>query len=88
MAFRGHDEPLNFRNQGFAILVDESWDMSYKEQMTIVLRYVDTRGRVVEHFLGVIHIADTNAITLKASIKAILAKHGLSISRLRGQGYD
>lgn len=56
--------------------------------MAIVLRYVDARGRVVERFFGVVHIADTNAITLKATIEAMLAKHGLSLSRLRGQGYD
>lgn len=32
----------------FAILVDEST----KEQMTMILRYVGTRGRVVTQFFG------------------------------------
>lgn len=44
----------------FAILVDESRDISTKEQMTIVLHYVDKQGRVVERFFGLIHIIDTN----------------------------
>ncbi|KAI5337752.1 hypothetical protein L3X38_017023 [Prunus dulcis] len=35
----------------FAIFVDESCDMSSKEQMTIVLRYVD-KGHVIESFVG------------------------------------
>nr|XP_034918724.1 uncharacterized protein LOC118052019 [Populus alba] len=31
---------------------------------------------------------DTTASSLKAAIEALFSKHGLSISRLRGQGYD
>lgn len=42
----------------------------------------------MEPFFGVVYVADTNAIKLKAIIEVMLAKHGLSISRLRGQGYD
>lgn len=75
-------------SNSITLLVDESRDISYKEQTSIVLCYVETRGPVVERFFGVIHVADTNAITLKATIEAMLAKHGLSISRLHGQGYD
>lgn len=32
--------------------------------------------------------AETNAVTLKSTIEATLANHGLSLSRLRAQGYD
>ncbi|KAM5552412.1 zinc finger MYM-type protein 1-like [Rosa sericea] len=71
----------------FAILVDESRDMSSKEQMAIVLRYVDG-GNVIERFVGIEHVMNTNAITLKEAIDDFLSRHGLSISRLRGQGYD
>ncbi|KAL0533945.1 hypothetical protein IC582_028221 [Cucumis melo] len=35
----------------FSILIDESKDISSKEQMSIVLRYVD-KGRVIERFVG------------------------------------
>jgi hypothetical protein len=45
----------------FAILVDESHDIFVKEQLTIVLRYVDKRGHVIEHFLGIAHISNTTA---------------------------
>ncbi|XP_062014178.1 uncharacterized protein LOC133730642 [Rosa rugosa] len=71
----------------FAILVDESRDMPSKEQMAIVLRYVDD-GKVIEHFVGIEHVTNTNAITLKEAIDDFLSRHGLSISRLRCQGYD
>lgn len=71
----------------FAILVDESRDMSSKEQMAIVLRYVDG-GKVIERFVGIEHVINTNAATLKDTIDDFFCRHGLCISRLRGQGYD
>jgi hypothetical protein len=33
-------------------------------------------------------VRDTTASSLKVAIKALFSKHGLSISRLCGQGYD
>ena len=75
-------------NSLFSILVDEARDTSIKEQMTIVLRYVNKRGEVIEHFLGVTHVNDTCAKSLKDAIDSFFAKHRLSMSSLRGQGYD
>jgi len=72
----------------FAIIVDESRDMSTKEQMAIALRYVDKLGHVNERFLGITHVNNTSAVTLKSAIEEVFNKHSLSISRLRGQGYD
>ncbi|XP_016567067.2 uncharacterized protein LOC107865282 [Capsicum annuum] len=40
----------------FEILVDESKDISHKEKMTLVLRYVDKKGEVIERFVGVVHL--------------------------------
>jgi hypothetical protein len=40
----------DFGDSIFAILVDESRDISVKEQLAIVLRYVDKRGYVIERF--------------------------------------
>lgn len=39
-------------------------------------------------FWGIIHVTDTNVLTLLAAIEVMLAKHGLSLSNLCGQGYD
>ncbi|XP_022875406.1 zinc finger MYM-type protein 1-like [Olea europaea var. sylvestris] len=72
----------------FSILVDESRDNSVKEQMAVVLRFVDKSGQVKEPLLGICHIADTCAQSLKDAIDAMFSTHGLSISSLRGQGYD
>jgi hypothetical protein len=40
----------------FCILVDESRDVSCKEQIAVVLRYVDKCGRVREKFVIIEHV--------------------------------
>jgi hypothetical protein len=72
----------------FAILVDESRDISNFEQMVVVLRYVNKHGCIVERFLGIVHVKSTTAVALKMAIDELFCKHGLTTSRIRGQGYD
>ncbi|KAJ9563852.1 hypothetical protein OSB04_009012 [Centaurea solstitialis] len=69
-------------------MVDESSDVSRKEQMAVVLRFVDKNGSVQERFIGVVHVMDTSALSLKVALDALFAKHGLSFTKVRGQGYD
>ncbi|XP_030968516.1 uncharacterized protein LOC115989013 [Quercus lobata] len=45
----------------FCILVDKARDESMKEQMAVVLRYVDTNGFMRERFFGIVHVIDTAA---------------------------
>jgi Domain of unknown function (DUF4371) len=56
--------------------------------MTLVIRYVTKGGNIVEHFLGVVHVEDTSALSLKEAIISLLGKNKLNLSRVRGQGYD
>ena len=70
------------------ILVDETLDELMKEQMTIVLRFVDKDGFVRESFSGLVHIFNNMALTLKKGIYSILFKHKLNIQNIQGQGYD
>ncbi|XP_022024859.1 zinc finger MYM-type protein 1-like [Helianthus annuus] len=72
----------------FSLLVDESCDVSKKEQMAVVIRFVDKVGIVKERFIGLVHVKQISAITLKMAIDDILARYGLSLKRIRGQGYD
>jgi hypothetical protein len=72
----------------FAILADESSDVYQKEQLALCLRYVDKKGMVVERFLGVVHVENTTSLTLKSAIESLLMEHSLSLSKVRGQGYD
>ncbi|XP_048623985.1 uncharacterized protein LOC106393621 [Brassica napus] len=75
-------------NDVFGLLVDESADVSDKEKMAVVFRFVDKFGLVKERFIGISHVKDTSSLTLKYAIDALFAKHGLSLKKVRGQGYD
>ncbi|CAL8152879.1 unnamed protein product [Prunus armeniaca] len=72
----------------FSILVDESRDVSIREQMAVVLRYVNKKGQVIERFVGVQYVSDTTSSKLKEAIEQLISSTNLSMSRLRGQGYD
>lgn len=63
-------------NDLFSILVDKVVDISGEEKMTISLHFVDKKGFVVELFIGIVHVSDTNALSLKAAIEALFSRHG------------
>ncbi|XP_073291091.1 uncharacterized protein [Primulina huaijiensis] len=76
-------------NAKFCLLVDEAKDMiSNKEQMTIVLRFVDRDGFLLECLFDIVHVVDTTPVTLKKEICNVLGRHELYIKDIRGQGYD
>jgi hypothetical protein len=75
-------------SEPYAILADESSDISHKEQLALCLRYVDKLGRPCEHFIGVVHVDDTSSLSLKEAIEALLVSNGLTTAQIRGQGYD
>ena len=56
--------------------------------MAIALRYVNNKGHVIERFLGIQHVTNTTALTLKKVVEDFFSTHKLSISRLCGQSYD
>ncbi|KAJ1293346.1 hypothetical protein BS78_01G060600 [Paspalum vaginatum] len=63
-------------------------EMSVKEQMAIIVRYVNKKGQVVERFLGIKHVKLTISEALMRAMVEVLSAHGLTISKIRGQGYD
>ncbi|XP_028954819.2 uncharacterized protein [Malus domestica] len=70
----------------FSLLVDGSRDSSTKEQMAVVLRYVNKKGETIEKFLGVQHVTSTTSRSLEEAIERIFATTNLSMSKFRGQG--
>jgi hypothetical protein len=51
-------------------------------------RFVNDKGSVIERFLGLQHVSDTTSSSLKEALVSMLARYGLSIAKVRGQGYD
>ncbi|XP_073281152.1 uncharacterized protein [Primulina huaijiensis] len=72
----------------YCIIVDEARDESKREQMSIVLRFVDTNGFIQERFFGLVRVSDTAALTLKNAIYSVLGHYNLDVQIIRGQGYD
>ncbi|KAH0709542.1 hypothetical protein KY284_010969 [Solanum tuberosum] len=64
----------------FGILVDESKDVSHKEQMALILRYVNKSGMVIERFLGIVHL-HLNADIHFDNIKKISWKSCLNLEK-------
>ncbi|XP_058765096.1 uncharacterized protein LOC131638551 [Vicia villosa] len=72
----------------FSVLVDESRDISIKEQMVVMLRFLNDKGKVVEQIIALHHVKYTTSEPLKDALYGILDRHTLSISSILGQGYD
>lgn len=58
-----------------------------KKKMAIVFQFIDKSGTVKERFIGVIHV-NKHVIYVKSAIDNFFAKYGLSLKKMRGQGYD
>ncbi|CAN6215580.1 unnamed protein product [Urochloa humidicola] len=56
------------RGRKFSVLIDEARDVSIKEQMAVILRFVNDEGKVLERFLGLQHIERCTAPALKEAL--------------------
>ena len=77
----------------FSVMVDETSDVSNKEQLSITICYVceSADGKSIsirEEFLGFLHAKDLNGEYLSQQILSALSMWGLEPSNMRGQGYD
>ena len=72
----------------FAVMVDDTTDISNVEQMSLCLRYVKEDLTVSEIFLGFIETASTTAENMYKQLSDSLNALGLSLDQCRGQGYD
>ena len=66
----------------FSILVDETCDVAKREQMALILRFVDKNGILQERFFDLIHVANTRSFTLKMELCFALSNHEFDIQYL------
>ncbi|XP_052193863.1 uncharacterized protein LOC127802196 [Diospyros lotus] len=64
----------------FCILVNEAQDASNREQMTIILRFVNCRGILIERFFHIKSVSNTISANLKNEISNILVQHELQLT--------
>ena len=72
----------------YSIMVDETTDVSNKEQAVLCFRWVSDDLIAHEDFVGLYRIENTEAKTLVNMILDVLTRLNLSIKKLRGQCYD
>ena len=71
-----------------AVLADEVADISNKEQMSLVLRYMDSQGDITKKFIKFVHLKHGTSGQLIADAIKDELRHGLNSDQCRGQGYD
>jgi hypothetical protein len=71
----------------FCLIVDETQDESRREQMALVVRFVNRSRFIREQFLDIVHVKDTTASTLKKEISFVLSHHNIDVQNIKGQGY-
>lgn len=72
----------------FAVLMDETTDVSHKEQVAVFVRFVNDVGQVCEHLIGVVDTAATTGEVLAGLLVDCVQSLDLSIENIVGQGYD
>lgn len=71
-----------------SIMLDESSDVSNKEQAVFCCRWVDDELVPHEDFLGLYELEKADATTIANIIKDIILRLGFDTKKLRGQCYD
>ena len=74
--------------KNFAIIADETQDISAIEQFAVSLRWVDEHYLVHEDVIGLIEVENTNGATLAAILKDVLVRCELELNNCMGQAYD
>ena len=68
---------------------DEASDASNKEQLPLVIRFVDRTNSIREEFVEFIFCdSGTTGVALAGKILEALERYGLNLHGLCGQGYD
>ena len=72
----------------WSLMADETQDCSTSEQVSICIRYVNTKGEVCEDFAGFIQLEKMDVQTIANRLLSTVEGWGLNMSGLIAQGYD
>ncbi|XP_022852078.1 uncharacterized protein LOC111373745 [Olea europaea var. sylvestris] len=72
--------PDEVGDECFCILVDEAQDASNREQMAIILRFVNSHSSLIEHFFAIKRVSNTTSSNLKNEICDVLAQYELRVT--------
>ena len=72
----------------FALMIDETQDISRREQGSVCIRYVDENLNVKERFLGFWKVDRADAQSVYSLIKNVLNSLNLDMNKITAQFYD
>ena len=72
----------------FALIADETQDVSRVEKFSISLRWADTEYVVNEDVIAFASVEQTDAVTLTNTLRDVLIRSNLRLAQCRGQAYD
>ena len=72
----------------YSILCDETKDYSKQEQLSLIVRYVDNKAVIHEHFLTYMEVKDLDAKSLTGYIVSALETYCLDPKLIVSRGYD
>lgn len=81
-------EEINRNGGCFGLLMDGSQDVSSKEQISVVVRYVNDEHIVVERTVAFFNAKDTSGQALYDRLKSIISGIGLSLSNVNACCFD
>ena len=76
------------RSPFYSIMAHETTDSSTLEQVVICLRWVDNSLNAHNEFIGVQQVDKIDAATITFTIKDVLQRMNLRLTRARGQCYE
>ena len=71
----------------YSLMADESTDVSSQEELSVCARWIE-EYKPVEHFLGIVHVKETNAKALSYYLTTFLQSKNIGFGRMRGLGFD
>ena len=74
--------------KNFAIIADETQDISGIEQFAVSLQWIDEHYFIHEDVIGLIEVENTDGATLTTVLKDVLVRCELELNDCRGQAYD
>lgn len=72
----------------YSIIVDSTPDVSHVDQLTVILRFVNTAGEIKECFFGFVSIEHHDGAYLAKIITDVLNTFKIDLTKCRGQSYD
>lgn len=72
----------------YTIMLDETADVVNVEQVVVCLRWVSTKFKAHEEFIGLYQVESIEAENLHRVISDVFLRLNLAVSKVRGQCYD